>query len=96
MSDSANDDKEDASFSSSDYELDSDASDTQDVTCSDHESDYVPSSTSEDREFVVSDTEDIPYFSDTSTDSSGKDRLTLGYMRGDDIEVSFSLYILTE
>lgn len=96
MSNTANVDNGDASFSSSDYELDSDASDTLDVTCSDHESDYVPSSTSEDREFVVSDTEDIPYFSDTSTDSSGDDRLTRGYMSGDNIEVSFSLYTLTE
>ena len=48
--------------------LDSGRSDVEDITHSDLESEYVPSETSEDREFVVSDSESL---SGISTNPSG-------------------------
>lgn len=42
-------------------------SDAIDLTFSDHESEYVPSETSADRAFIVSDTDALSYLSDKSS-----------------------------
>lgn len=51
--------------------LDSGGSDIEDITHSDLESEYVPSETSEDREFVVSDSESLSGVSTNPLDPEG-------------------------
>ncbi|KAJ5346178.1 uncharacterized protein N7506_000254 [Penicillium brevicompactum] len=51
--------------------LNSGGSDVEDITNSDLESEYVPSETSEDREFVVSDSESLSGVSIRSSDPEG-------------------------
>ena len=48
--------------------LNSGESDVEDITHSDLESEYVPSETSEDRDFVVSDSESLPCVSNEPSD----------------------------
>lgn len=55
---------EDTSFSGT--TLGSEDSESQDVPYSELDSDYVPSEMSEDRVFLASDIEELPYFSDNS------------------------------
>ena len=49
--------------------LGSQDSEPQDAPNSAHDSDYVPSEMSEDRAFLASDTEQLSYFSDNSSDA---------------------------
>jgi hypothetical protein len=68
--------------------LDSGGSDVEDVTHSDPESEYVPSETSEDREFVVSDSESLSGVSIESLDPNGSGYTILNDEIGDVATVS--------
>ncbi|KAF4765431.1 hypothetical protein HAV15_003326 [Penicillium sp. str.  len=63
--------------------LNSGGSDVEDITHSDLESEYVPSETSEDREFVVSDSESLSGVSIKSSDPEGSGYTILNDEIGD-------------
>lgn len=68
--------------------LNSGGSDVEDITNSDLESKYVPSETSEDREFVVSDSESVSDVSIRSSDPKGSGYNILNDEIGDVVTVS--------
>lgn len=68
--------------------LNSGGSDVEDITQSDLESEYVPSETSEDREFVVSDSESLSGVSIKSSDPEGSGYTILNDEIGDVATVS--------
>lgn len=75
-------------YSDSGTTLNSGDSDVEDITHSDLESEYVPSETSEDREFVVSDSESLSGVSIKSSDPEGSGYTILNDEIGDVVTVS--------
>ncbi|KAJ5640328.1 uncharacterized protein N7484_008190 [Penicillium longicatenatum] len=58
--------------------MSSEVSDDSDLTFLESESDSVQSETSEDREFIISDTEELSYYSDKSSNNGESYGLNIG------------------
>ncbi|KAJ5593569.1 hypothetical protein N7537_010473 [Penicillium hordei] len=63
--------------------LNSGESDVEDITHSDFESEYIPSETSEDRDFIVSDSESLACVSNEPSDTKGPSYTFLDDVLGD-------------